>query len=131
MTTAPEPGTESTPRADHPPVAELLAVDRQYRRTAAGRVLEVTRGPRRYTVAFSNSPLALRFHRTRDWVVLRYHEEDGGAGHATVVTARLGPMKGRRLVRGREQDCFAYYRDVARERGPRHAARARAAASAA
>ena len=116
------------PPADEPPVAELLDVDREYRTAAAaGRlpriaprrfnperrawlpVLHTERGGRHYTALFSTTARAHELGRTRDWVVLYV---DGGQGERqyTVVTARRGVLTGRRVVRGREPECLAYYR---------------------
>ncbi|HYL56639.1 MAG TPA: helix-hairpin-helix domain-containing protein [Gemmatimonadales bacterium] len=113
--------------ADEPSVEELLSVDREYRTKSvrgelkliaprrfnpAGRawlpVLHATRGDREYTALFSNTARAHQFGRTHDWVVLYI---DGGRAEQqyTVVTARRGPLKGRRVVRGREVECAAYY----------------------
>ena len=112
-----------------PSVAELLAVDREYRaraadgslRTIAPRrfnprreawlpVLHTQRGGRDYTALFSNTQRAHELGRTRDWVVLYV---DGGRGERryTVVTAPKGVMKGRRVVRGHEAECLAHYRE--------------------
>jgi hypothetical protein len=108
-----------------PDVRELLDVDREYReRAAAGTlplitptrfnprherwlpVLHTSRDGRHYTALYSNTARAHRFGATRDWVVV-YHDGDRG-GHAnTVVTARRGPLEGRRIVRGREAECLA------------------------
>lgn len=112
---------------DGPPVAELLAVDREYRTKAAagelrliaprrfnpGRetwlpVLHTEREGREYTVLFSNTARAHQFSRTQDWVVL-YLDGEGGERQYTVITARLGPLKGKRVVRGRESECAAHY----------------------
>lgn len=110
-----------------PPVAELLAVDREYRR-GAGRgelrriaprrfnptgeawlpVLHTARGPREYTALFSNTALAHRLGRTHDWVVI-YHDGAGPEHQDTVVTAGRGPLEGRRIVRGRERECLDFY----------------------
>jgi DNA polymerase (family X) len=110
-----------------PPVAELLQVDREYRREAkAGHlqtiapkrfnpdgvawlpIFHTTRGGRRYTALFSNTGQAHRLRRTRDWVVL-YYRNGEGEGQATVVTEYQGPLSGRRVVRGREGECLAHY----------------------
>jgi hypothetical protein len=110
-----------------PPVSELLAVDREYRaKAAAGElpriaprrfnpervawlpVLHTQRGESHYTALFSNTARAHELDRTQDWVVLY---ADGGQAERqyTVVTARLGPLKGKRVVRGREAECMTYY----------------------
>ena len=114
--------------ASEPPAAELLDVDREYRekaaagslRTIAPRrfnpageawlpVLHTQRGPRHYTALFSNTARAHQLGRTRDWVILYFDEGDGERQH-TVITAHRDPMKGRRIVRGREPECETHYR---------------------
>ncbi|HKA55745.1 MAG TPA: helix-hairpin-helix domain-containing protein [Candidatus Binatia bacterium] len=106
--------------ADLPPVEELLDVDREYReKAAAGRlrtiaprrfnprreaclpVLHTARGRRHYTALFSNTARAHQTGNTRDWVVL-YYDDGKGEQQATVMTCARGPLKGRRVVRGRE-----------------------------
>jgi len=114
--------------ASEPPAAELLDVDREYRekaaagslRTIAPRrfnpageawlpVLHTQRGPRHYTALFSNTARAHQLGKTRDWVILYFDEGDGERQH-TVITAHREPMKGRRIVRGREPECETHYR---------------------
>jgi putative hydrolase len=109
-------------------VADLLSVDEEYRTKAETRklpvitprrfnprgtawlpVLHTERGARSFHAFFSNTPLAHRLGRTRDWVVL-YWDEDGEGGQATVVTERRGDLSGLRVVRGREEECRDYYR---------------------
>jgi len=111
-----------------PAVDELLDADREYREAAqAGRlqriaphrfnpqkeawlpVLHTQRGARHYTAMFSNSALAHRFKKTRDWVIL-YYDDDHGERQCTVITGHQIPFIGKRIVRGREGDCAAYYR---------------------
>ena len=118
-----------------PPVAELLDVDREYRsRADAGSlqriaprrfnptgeawlpVLHTHRGDRHYTVLYSNSARAHQLGATRDWVVL-YVEEDGTEGQWTVITAHFGALAGRRIVRGREEECTRHYACEAGEAG--------------
>jgi putative hydrolase len=122
---APEDGSH------RPPVAELLDVDAEYRREAtAGKlpkiapkrfnplheawlpVLHTIRGARHYTALFSNTERAHDLFKTRDWVVLYYDGHDGES-RATVITADFGSARGRRIVRGRENECEAYYREQA------------------
>lgn len=110
-----------------PPVAELLEVDREYRRRARRGelkciaphrfnpdhlpwlpVLHTVRGPRRYTALFSNTFRAHRLGRTHDWVVLYWSGQDGEQ-QATVVTEYAGQLRGRRVVRGREGECLRHY----------------------
>jgi Holliday junction resolvasome RuvABC DNA-binding subunit len=108
------------PTSSLPSVAEILDVDREYRRRAnAGTlpriaprrfnatgeawlpVLHLTRGDRHYTALFSNTARAHQLGKTHDWVVI-YYDGGGGERQCTVVTATHGPLKGRRVVRGRE-----------------------------
>ncbi|NBC96155.1 MAG: DNA-binding protein [Deinococcus-Thermus bacterium] len=110
-----------------PGVEALLDVDREYReKAAAGElptiaprrmnpsgeawlpILHTRRDGRDYTALFSNTPLAHRLGRTRDWVVV-YPENGAGQRPFTVVTERRGPLEGRRVVRGRELECRAAY----------------------
>ena len=110
-----------------PPVDELLDVDREYRESAeAGRLQTITphrfnpkkeawlpilhtqRGARHYTALFSNSALAHQLKKTRDWVIL-YYDDDQGERQCTVITSHQAPFNGKRIVRGREEDCAAYY----------------------
>ncbi|MDH4045109.1 MAG: helix-hairpin-helix domain-containing protein [Gemmatimonadota bacterium] len=110
-----------------PTVAELLDVDAEYRRRSAAEelpriaprrfnptgaawlpILHSARGPRHYTALFSNTARAHRLARTDDWVVI-YHDGWGSEGQCTVVTAREGALRGRRVVRGRERECEEHY----------------------
>lgn len=119
---------EPSPEAGLPSVRELLDVDREYREeAAAGRLVRIAprrfnperrqwlpilhthRGARHYTALFSNTAQAHRLDKTDDWVVI-YGDHGAAAGQWTVVTARTGPMQGRRVVRGREPDCLRHYR---------------------
>ena len=114
------------------PVAELLDVDREYRRKAErGRlrriaprrfnpegeawlpILHTDRDGRHYTALYSNTARAHELDKTDDWVVL-YLEDDRQA-QWTVVTETSGDLTGRRVVRGREADCRAYYDEQAVE----------------
>jgi hypothetical protein len=115
------------PAGPEPEVGDLLDVDDEYRREgAAGKlkliaprrfnptgeawlpVMHTVRGERHYTALFSNTAQAHRLGRTRDWVVI-YLEGAGAERQWTVVTARTGPLNGRRVVRGREPECVEHY----------------------
>ncbi len=117
----------AAPAAELPEVAEILDVDREYRDSAAaGRltriaprrfnptheawlpILHATRGPRHYTVLYSNTARAHELGRTSDWVVL-YCDGPGGERQCTVITAERGRLAGRRIVRGREDECARHY----------------------
>ncbi len=114
--------------ASEPPVGELLDMDCEYREKAAAGslrtitprrfnpageawlpVLHTQRGPRHYTALFSNTARAHQLGKTRDWVIL-YFDEGDGERQQTVITAQRDPMKGRRIVRGREPECEAHYK---------------------
>jgi len=114
--------------AGRPDVATLLDVDRDYRSQAkAGRlskiaprrfnpsgeawlpILHAVRGAWHFTALFSNTARAHELGRTHDWVVLYYYDGDHREGQCTVVSESRGPLAGRRVVRGREAECRAYY----------------------
>ncbi len=65
-------------------------------------ILHTERGDWRFTALYSNTPLAHQLGRTRDWVVVYYETDVSPEGQCTVVTETQGPLKGRRVVRGRE-----------------------------
>jgi hypothetical protein len=115
------------PPKDQPPVAEILDVDQEYREKVEGGrlpliaphrfnptgeawlpVLHTQRDSRHYTALFSNTARAHELGTTHDWVVI-YRDDPGGAGQWTVVTARLGACRGRRVIRGREKECEGHY----------------------
>ena len=115
------------PPSIQPSVAESLDVDREYRTKAAEGlltriaprrfnpehkawlpVLHTTRGRRHYTALFSNTPRAHQLGKTNDWVVI-YHDGNNGERQCTVVTANQGPLKDKRIIRGREAECWEYY----------------------
>ncbi|MEZ4331056.1 MAG: helix-hairpin-helix domain-containing protein [Myxococcota bacterium] len=108
---------------DRPSVATLLALDAEYREKAErGQLRRIT--PRRFnprheawlpvlhaeregwhfTLLFSNTARAHDLGRTHDWIVA-YYERDGDDGQCTIVTETSGPLRGRRVVRGREAEC--------------------------
>ena len=62
----------------------------------------------RVHVLYSNTAHAHELGRTQDWVVI-YYERDGDEGRHTVVTERRGPLRGKRVVRGREHECAEHY----------------------
>ncbi|MBV7339324.1 hypothetical protein KFU94_66125 [Chloroflexi bacterium TSY] len=113
--------------ADQPSVDELLDVDREYREKVRAKtlpriaprrfnptheawlpVLHTDRGPTHYTALYSNTARAHELGTIHDWVVI-YRDGKNQNGQWTVVTARYGPMQGRRIVRGREAECQKYY----------------------
>jgi len=114
-------------RAEQPSVSLILDVDKEYRQKAESGQLR-TIAPRRFnpegkawlpilhtekqgwsfTALFSNTARAHDLGKTRDWVVV-YYEKDGHENQHTVVTESHGPLKGERVVRGREKECADYY----------------------
>jgi DNA polymerase (family X) len=108
---------------DEPSVETLLRVDAQYRKSAAKGLLP-TIAPRRFnpeakawlpilhtsiddwhfTALYSNTARAHALRRTQDWVVIYFHGHDHREGQRTVVTETHGPLRGRRVVRGRESE---------------------------
>jgi DNA polymerase (family 10) len=89
-----------------PDAAVLLDVDREYRERAARRpILHTTRGPWHFTALFSNTALAHRLGRIHDWVVVYFYDADHVERSRTVVTEHRGSLAGRRVVRGREDEC--------------------------
>jgi len=121
-------GAPHTPPAGTPMVALLLDVDRDYRERAAHGellciapkrfnpsarrwlpIMHVDRGDWHFTALYSNTARTHQLGRTGDWVVLYFYDGDHREGQCTVVTETRGRLRGRRVVRGREADCFAHY----------------------
>jgi DNA polymerase (family 10) len=112
-----------------PPVDTLLEVEKTYREKAEAEELKKI-APRRFnpqnkawlpimhterngwsfTALFSNTERAHELGFVKDWVVL-YYDRDGSEGQVTVVTETHGSLQGKRVVRGREQECKVYYQD--------------------
>ena len=115
-----------------PAVDLLLEVDREYRQQAkqdalpkiAPRrfnpehrrwlpVLHTQRGGWHFTALYSNTARAHQLGHTRDWVVIfHYDDEHHQESQNTVVSETRGTLLGRRVVRGREAECLAYYAEV-------------------
>jgi len=114
--------------ASEPDVAMLLDVDREYvTRADAGAlptiaprrfnpgseawlpVLHTHRDHWHFTALYSNTARAHELGRTRDWVVLYFHDDDHAERQRTIVTEQRGPLRGRRVVRGRENECLAHH----------------------
>ena len=116
-----------------PDIALLLRVDADYRRKASeGKlpsiaprrfnpenkawlpILHTTRAGWHFTALFSNTARAHELKRTHDWVVIYFYDDHHQEGQHTVVTEHRGRLKGRRVVRGREQACVVYYDETGR-----------------
>jgi hypothetical protein len=108
-----------------PDVDLLLEVDKDYREKAEAdalpRIAPQRNNPEgkawlpilhRYedgwhlTALYSNTDRAHELGRVRDWVVI-YFERDGQEGQCTVVTEFRGPLTGKRVIRGREDEVAA------------------------
>jgi len=117
------------PIRKRPRVADLLAIDAEYRAQAlAGKlrriapkrfnprreawlpVMHTKRGSWHFTALYSNTARAHEFGRTRDWVVIYYYDREHVEAQCTVVTETSGPLAGLRIVRGREPECTEHYR---------------------
>jgi hypothetical protein len=116
-----------TPTTSRPSVASVIEVDKEYRqRAAAGKlktiaprrfnpegkswlpIMHIEKNGWRFTTMYSNTARAHDLDKTHDWVVV-YFEKDGVEDQCTVVTEQHGPLKGRRVVRGREKECREFY----------------------
>lgn len=123
------PGRAAPPA---PPVTLLLEADALYRRKAAAGelrqiaprrfnptgeawlpILHARRGPWHLTLLYSNTARAHELGRTQDWVVVYFRSDGSPEGQCTIVTETHGPLAGRRVVRGREDECQALVQDEA------------------
>jgi hypothetical protein len=122
-------------RSDNPPrVSTLLEIDAEFREKArrdqllriAPRhlnptgeawlpILHTTRNGDEYTALYSNTARAHEMGTIGDWVVI-YRDNTDGGGQWTVITSLFGPLKGRRVVRGRERECAKHYGAVDKEK---------------
>ena len=117
----------SREQSGEPSVEQLLNIDHEYRTKAeAGElpriaprrfnpthaawlpVLHADRGSRHYTALFSNTARAHHLGKTNDWVVL-FCDDGPQEGQWTIITAEFGRLRGRRIVRGREDECARFY----------------------
>jgi DNA polymerase/3'-5' exonuclease PolX len=114
-----------------PPLSLLLKLDEEYRESASRRALKKI-APRRFnptgkawlpvmhadrerwsfTLLFSNTQRAHELNRTRDWVVIYFQRDSEEESQCTVVTEHSGPLAGKRVVRGREEECARHYQSA-------------------
>lgn len=111
-----------------PPVSVLLDVDKEYRRKSEQGtlplitprrfnpkaeawlpVLHTERSGWHFTALYSNTARAHELGRTHDWVVVYYSDHDHQEYQCTVVTEFRGPLRGKRVARGRESECRDFY----------------------
>lgn len=120
--------TNGEQQQPEPSIADLLDVDAEYRRRAEGGelptiapkrfnpegeawlpVLHTRRGEWSFTALFSNTARAHEAGKTNDWVVIYFEREGQEEEQRTVVTETQGPLKNKRVVRGRAADTRNYY----------------------
>lgn len=120
-------GARKEHEEDLPPVEMILDVDDEYReRAEAGElrriaprrfnpdgiawlpILETSRDGWQFTALYSNTKRAHDTGNVYDWVVI-YIRRDGREEQCTVTTGHRGALTGKRVVRGRERECRAYY----------------------
>ncbi|WP_417590421.1 helix-hairpin-helix domain-containing protein [Parasphingorhabdus sp.] len=116
-------GRRYYPDQSPPSVDLLLSVDDEYRTKAeAGKlrqiapsrfnpegkpwlpVLHTERGPWHFTALYSNTARAHELGKTGDWVIIFCSSDHQSEGQYTVVTETSGRNKGKRVVRGRENE---------------------------
>lgn len=121
---------DSTPL---PSIELILSLDAEYRAKAAegklkliapkkfnpdGKawlpIMQTERDGWHFTVLYSNTQKAHELGKTTDWVVVYFRPQHGAQGEqrCTVVTEYKGELAGKRVVRGREQECRAYYQSL-------------------
>lgn len=120
-----EPADEES--LPEPSVDVLLDIDQEYRSKAERNelpkiapkrfnpqgeawlpILHEKREPWDLTALYSNTALAHRQQATHDWVVI-YYEQDHHEQQCTVVTSHRQALEGKRVIRGREEECRRYY----------------------
>ena len=106
-------------KANSPPRALLLEIDRAYRERASSGllrkiaprrfnpiaeawlpVMHVSREGSDFTALYSNSKRAPELNKTGDWVVIHYQRDGASEGRVTVVTQVLDPVGAHRVVHG-------------------------------
>ena len=111
-----------------PTIDLLLQVDQEYRSEAdvgmlpaiaprrfnpSGQktlpILHARHGDWHFTALYSNSAKAHELGRERDWVVIYSYDHDHAERQNTAVTETHGPLTGKRVIRGREDECRAFY----------------------
>lgn len=131
-----KPRTEPHRPGVEPPVDLLLAVDLQYRKKdEAGElpkiapkrfnptgeawlpIFHTTKQGWHFTALYSNTARAHQLDRAHDWVVIYFYDSQHREGQHTIVTETRGPETGRRIIRGREKECRAYYENLGMDAG--------------
>lgn len=114
-----------------PSIELLLKIDSEYRDKAAARklpcispkrfnpenkpwlpILHTTRQHWHFTALYSNSERAHKLKRIFDWVIIYFYDEHHQESQHTVVTETHGHLFGKRVIRGRENECHDYYESI-------------------
>jgi len=112
----------------NPAIALLLKIDAEYRKKAGvGKlpcitpkrfnpenkawlpILHSTRDHWHFTALYSNTERAHKLNRVYDWVVIYFYDDHHQEGQHTIVTETHGTLFGKRVVRGREAECYEFY----------------------
>lgn len=112
----------------NPAIALLLKVDAEYRKKAgAGKlpcitpkrfnpenkawlpIFHSTRDHWHFTALYSNTERAHKLNHVYDWVVIYFYDDHHQEGQHTIVTETHGTLFGKRVVRGREAECYEFY----------------------
>lgn len=121
--------TRLSPAPDRSPDIELLLkVDTEYRKKSDANnlpliapkrfnpenkawlpVLHTTHNAWHFTALYSNTERAHKLKRVFDWVIIYFYDDHHQEGQNTVVTETHGELAGKRVIRGREQECKQYY----------------------
>jgi putative hydrolase len=125
-----KPNIRALSHGKMPGIETLLKIDNEYRHAVAANLLPKI-SPKRFnpknepwlpimhkskdhwhfTVLFSNTARAHKLKKTDDWVIIYFYDEFHNEGQNTVVTETHGPLINRRVVRGHELECQAYYQE--------------------
>jgi len=111
-----------------PSIELLLKIDSDYRNRAKKGTLPLIKPKRsnpenktwlpilhtkhkewHFTVLYSNSERAHKLGRVFDWVIIYFYDNHHKEKQQTIVTETHGSLKGKRVVRGREDECRRYY----------------------
>lgn len=72
-------------------------------------ILHTKKADWHFTVIYSNTERAHKLDKVDDWVIIFFYDSHHQEGQHTVVTEVRGNLKDLRVVRGRENECRAYY----------------------
>ena len=112
----------------NPDISLVLKVDSEYRERAEADklpfitpkrfnpenkawlpILHTTHDHWHFTALYSNSERAHKLGHVYDWVVIYFYDDHHQEGQHTIVTETHGSLFGKRVVRGREDECHKFY----------------------